>query len=112
MRRAIGKHRSRPRAINKHRARPLLGARGKKGQLCASDRPWIWIALHNLLPILAPAVAIIKDVNLTFGLHNNPRLRTALDAIAAMSMALVVVFAAVETSNFLKEIQRDTLELV
>jgi hypothetical protein len=37
-------------------------------------RPWIWIALNNLLPILAPPITVVKNVNLTCGLNNNPRL--------------------------------------
>ena len=36
--------------------------------------PRVWIAFHHLLPILAPPVAIVKDINITRSLHHYSRL--------------------------------------
>mmetsp|Transcript_796 Transcript_796/g.2129 ORF Transcript_796/g.2129 Transcript_796/m.2129 type:complete len:362 (-) Transcript_796:438-1523(-) len=35
--------------------------------------PWVWIALHKLLSVLAPPIAVVNLVRLTFSLYNSPR---------------------------------------
>jgi hypothetical protein len=42
----------------------LLSSERIKETAGVSDKPWIRIALDDLLPVLAPAVAVVEDVHL------------------------------------------------
>jgi hypothetical protein len=59
---------------------PLLELNGALNSEAAAaappppDKPWIRVALDDLLPVLAPAVAVIEDVHLARRLDHHSRL--------------------------------------
>jgi hypothetical protein len=59
--------------------------------------PGVGVSLHHFLPVLPPAVAVIKDVDVAHGLDNDPRL--AHRAVAGHGDPLAVAVFPPEKSN-------------